>query len=216
MGTKNVVPVNRGSTFYGPSRTVPTSYESGSVLLEGTEREFPHTAPGSEPAKPLSDRIVTARLMRNVSGITVYPGMAVTHQAGYEGRRFDGYSRLTADRIAGIVDSHLNANSGCRNGDLCWIVFDGPEYCRYAGGADVSVGDPVYADTAADSTGCTTGGTTDSDAGKFLAWEGVTSSATETTDGTASKKTLNCWGRAMSAATSGNTASSKLVDLSIR
>ena len=114
------------------------------------------------------------------------------------------------------MDSHLNATTGCRNGDLCWVIYDGPEYCRYAGGADVTVGDPVYADTAANSTGNTTGGTTSNDAGMFLAWEGVTSSLTETTDGTASKKALNNLGWAMSAATSGNTAGSKLVDLNVR
>lgn len=215
MGTRHVLHVNRGKTWYGPSQTIPTSYDSDSIMMEGATREFPHTAP-SDVELPLSNRVVKMVFMRNVSGITVYPGMAVTHKAGFEGRRFDGYSDATAERVAGIVDSHLNATTGCRNGDCCWVAVEGPEYCRFAGGTDVAAGDEVHADTAAASTACTTGGTSADDAGKFLPWTGLTASATESTDGTAAKKTLNSWGHAMSAATSGNTAASRLVDLDVR
>jgi hypothetical protein len=50
-------------------------------------------------------------------------------------------------------------------------------------------------------------------AGRVYPWTGLTSTVTQTTDGTQSRRTINKIGRAMSATTSGNTNSDILVDL---
>ncbi len=214
MAGRETYPVERGKTYYGRSQTVPSSFEGRTIILEGFEATFKHTDP-SNPSRVLSNRTVKATLQRNQSGITVMAGLAVTEQAGYQGRRFDGYSRVTAVKIAGVVDDHL-WTAGCREGDLCWIQTEGPCYARYAGSLTVTVGEFVHSMTAANSTGNTSGGTTDNDAGKFINWEGTTSTATETTDGSLVKMSLNGWGRALSAATANNTAATKLIDLQIK
>ena len=214
MAGRETYPVARGSTYYGRSQTVPTTFEGRTALLEGIEATFKHTDP-SDPTKVLSNRTVRAILMRNVSGITVVAGMGVTEQAGQEGKRFDGYSCVTAEATVGVVDDHLTS-AGCRANDMCWVQIEGPTYGRFAGDATLTVGDWVHADTADGSTANTTGGTTANDGGMFTPWLGLTSSATESTDGTAAQKVLNSWGRAMTAGTTDNTAGNYLIDLMIK
>jgi hypothetical protein len=191
--------VTRGKTFYGPTATVPSTYKSDSIVLEGAERAFSHTLYTAKGIL-VSNRVCYARLMRNVSGSTMHRGRMVKSSSGYEKRRFDTYCDGVADRIAGVIDSHLNSSSGVRNGDMCWVFYQGPEYCVFAGGVAVAVNDWVYSNAS----------------GKFLPWTGLTSSTAELTGGTTAKKILHSFGVAEETAVSGDADALKLVDLCVR
>lgn len=223
MAGRESTSVGRGKTWYGNRQTIPDGstivYAADSIMAEGREGTFKHTDP-TDPSKVLSNRTVTARLMRNTSGITVYGGMLVVDQAGFEGRRFNGYAGAgaVAAPVAGVIDDHLGT-AGCRDNDLCWVIVEGPclAYTANATGGFTgdthSVGDFLHAMSAAASTANTTGGTTADDGGKFANWAGLTATSTQTTDGTLTKKILNVFAKAMSAATSGNTNTKKLIDV---
>lgn len=205
--TEKVIHPARGKTWYGPTQTIDTNnYEA--THLEGHTVEFPHTDPSNQTVR-LDSRPVIMRLMRNVSGVTLYAGMMVASKSGYEQKRFDGLARTTACEIAGVIDDHLGSG-GVRNGDLCWVHVQGPAkvYTAYTASklGDVSVGSLLYAITVATSN------VTTNDAGRFQAWCG-TFTATQTTDGTGAAILLNHFGRALSACTSANTNTLKLVDM---
>ena len=221
MPGRETNPVPQGKTFYGSSQTIPesTAYEAESLILEGREGTFKHNDV-TDPEKVLSNRTVTRRLMRNSSGITVYAGMLVIEEAGYEGKRFDGYAGdgAVAVAVAGVIDQHLGS-AGCRNGDLCWVTTDGPTLAYTAnqtGGFTnsnlIAVGDHLHAMSAGASTANTTGGTSADDGGKFTNWV-LTGTSQETTDGGSPKKILNVFAKAMSAATSGETNTLKLINV---
>ena len=187
--------VKRDGTFYGRSQTIPTTY-SDSDFLEGIESTWKHTDPDN-PSSVLSQRTIRAFLMRNqITGTTVTKGLAVTHQDSYRGRRFDGYSSVLGEEIAGVIDDHLNSG-GCRFGDLCWIQTEGPCDCRFRGATTLAIGDLCISSTTS---------------GKFDKWDG-TGTTTENTDGTMIKKLANVWGRAMEAASAA--ATTVQVDLQV-
>lgn len=193
-----VLAISRGKTQYGPSATIPATYHTDEVLLEGAERIFVHTK-YDNVSHMLSNRKVFGRLMRNASGGTLHRGRMVVSASGYEEKRISGYCGSVAGRIAGVIDSHLNATSGVRDGDLCWVMYGGPEYCVFAGGVSVSIGDPVYSNAS----------------GKFLPWD-YTSSTTDLAGGTTAKMILNTFGIAEETAESGDSDTLKLVDLKLR
>lgn len=201
----------RGQTYNGPNKTLSSSYGQ-SVGIEGTVRYFDDVDPssGSPGVKSKrSDRVQTAMIVRNVSGITLLPKRIVKWASGYRGRRVDGYCNATAEEVAGVVDERLGS-SGVRNYDLFWIQVKGPCLCKTglaaAAATAVTEGQILYALTAATSQATT--------AGRPVGWGG-TFTATQTTDGTAGKIVANAIGRAMSAKTSGNTNTDFLVDLQI-
>ena len=202
-----------GKTYHG-TRTPPTDYDTtgDTVSLEGTKITFRDYATSNTVGLPksiTSGRPLIARMVRNTSGGALLPGYAVTWEAGYEKRRVDGRATTTAVRIAGIVDPFLPA-AGVRDDDMFWLVQGGPCLCKTSLAGDgenvISVGDVLYALTAA-----TSGATT---AGRVVAWAG-TFSAAETTDGTAGLILLNQFGRALSAKTTANTNANILVDLEL-
>jgi len=198
----------RGETVYGPTATIDTNDYVG-VDNEGAEAKFPNVDANGVYR---SMGFLYARLMRNVSGVTMYANRLVTHKADYRNRRFDGYSRTTACEAAGVIDPMLPAG-GIRNGDACWVFFKGPVqvYTGLALAANLAAGDLAYAITADNSTGHTGGGKIE---GRPLA---LTFTATETTDGTMGKVLANNIGVLMEAATSGGeTNTLKYVDLKIR
>lgn len=206
MAEKVTMPA-RGKTWYGPTQTIDTN-DYDAVHLEGHTVEFPHTDP-TDQTVVLDSRPIVMRLMRNVSGVTLYAGMMVASQTAYEKKRFDGLARTTACEIAGVIDDHLGSG-GVRNGDLCWVHLQGPAkvYTAYTAGTllDVSVGSLLYAITVATSN------VTTNDAGRFQAWVG-TFTATAATDGTGAAILLNHFGKALSACTSANTNTLKLVEM---
>lgn len=208
MADTGAAPFARGQTYYGLDGTIPSSYGE-SVHLEGRE----HVSKTYNPANKVVRRDggdVKSIIVRNVSGITLYPGMLCTFASGYRGKRVDGLSRTTACEVAGSVDDMLSTSSGVRNGDLFHLLVSGKALVllsRTAAEAVISAGQVLYAVTAATSQATT--------AGRFVGWGG-TFSAAETTDGTAGNILLNKIGRAISASTTADTGSLRLIDLQLK
>ena len=207
--------VELSQTFYGPDQTIDTA-DYAAINLEGSIRECEDLDP-TDLFVRRSDKSRKAILMRNVSGITVYNGMGVSGLEGYEHKRFDGYTEVAAERTVGVINDQLNS-SGCRHGDMCWVIVEGPNLC-YSGNTEgdaYSIGDFIYAKTAASSTANTIGGTTADDGGKHEARDAsLTCTATESTNGLLARIVVNRWGRALSACTTAETNTLKLVDLNI-
>lgn len=136
--------VARGKTFYG-GLTPPTTFEGGSIEIEGVEAEFENVAAGqTTQVKVKRDgKLCKARLMRNATAsTTLLPGMLVTHKAGYRNRRVGGQGTDVGAECAGVVDDHLPA-SGCAVGDLCWVFFYGPCNTLKVTGDDLAEGEVV-------------------------------------------------------------------------
>ena len=200
-------------TFYGLDQTIDTDNYAG-INLEGSERECYDFDP-TDLTKLRSDNSRQATLMRNVSGVTVYASMTVSGLEGSENKRFDGFTETLGARSVGVIVDLLQS-SGCRHGDMCWVITDGPNLCFTANteGDEYSIGDIIYAQTAASSTANTVGGTTADDGGKVAGWPAaLTFSDSQTTDGTMGSILANKLGRALSASTTAETNTLKLVDL---
>jgi hypothetical protein len=194
--------LERGQTFYGPTATIPTTYTQ-SVHLEGRPVVLDDVDPSNTKVRR-SQAKVHALIVRNTSGFTLYAGQQVLWASGYRGRRVAGLTYETLQEPAGVVDDHL-PSGGVRNGDLFLLIVYGPCLAlvsRTAEEANYSADAILYAVTAA-----TSGATT---AGRFVAWN-TTFSSTETEDGTILKLALNRLGRAISACTTGNTGTSRLI-----
>jgi hypothetical protein len=200
---------DRGQTFYGIGNTIDAN-NLGGVNLEGARKVFPNYDPSGPYGRRLrrDESDIRCILVRNVSGITLAPGQAVVWKAGYRNKRVDGYSYQTAQEIAGYVDDML-PSSGVPNNDMFWLIVEGQVLANTpldgaSFGGDWAEGDMLYALTAAASTGTT--------AGKMQRWPG-TWTATQTTDGTATKFAANRVGRVMSAKTTAQTNSPVLIDV---
>lgn len=191
----------RGKTWYNGATIDTSNYQA--VHLEGLQRTFNNTDP-SNRLVPRNSSDVKVILVRNVSGVVLYPKEVVTWKSGYRGRRVDGKVNVTAELVAGVVDDHIGA-AGVPNGDMFWLIVEGECLLKtpMSGSdftADIAVDDLLYGLTAANSTG--SGSTTTE--GRFTNWGG-TFSAAQTTDGTAAKIIRNSFARALSAKTTGNT-----------
>lgn len=212
----NTAPFGLGKTHYGESETIDVSSSYANVNgihLEG--RACYHgdvAAPISGALGVLrSSDIRKTRIVRNCSGVTLQGGMVVYYSV--PGKRVGGKGYITAQKIAGVVDSHLGT-TGVRDGDLFHIVVDGAVLCKtpIAPGdiisTNIAVGDNLFALTAA-----TSGATT---AGRLRA-SPASHSTLELTD-TANSLYIgnfmrNVVGVAMSAATTANTNADLLVDV---
>lgn len=201
---------SRGRTFYD-GNTIDTANYDG-IPLEGKEYVFEDvdpraaaTSPGSSPGQR-TGRYVRCRIVRNVSGVTLLPKRVVSGQktAGMFTKRIDGYTTLTAGDRLGVIDEYLPA-AGVKNGDLFWLVVEGPALCLtdIAGGAAnvINVGDRVVALTAATSQATTAG---------RVASQDITG-ATSVLGG----QIENMIGRALSARTTANTNTDILVDVGV-
>lgn len=193
-----IMAINRGGTQYGPTQTIPATYKNDEIILEGAERSFSHTKYDSQ-GKILSNRVVKGRLMRNVSGSTLARGRLVVANSSYPHRRISGYATANA-RIAGVIDSHLSSSAGVRNGDLCWVMYEGPEYVVFAGGNAVAVGDWLVSNAS----------------GKFINICGYYTLADTVISGTVMMYILNAFGVADETCVTGDTDSLKLCDLRVR
>ena len=215
MGAANALNVELSKTYYGLTQTIDTS-NYPDIHLEAQARWVPDLDP-TDTLKLRSAKQRKAVLMRNVSGVTLYAGMFVSPQAGYEDKRFDGLTEVAAARSAGVINDQLNS-AGVRHGDMCWVITEGPNLC-YTGLAEgdaFSRGDFMYAKTAASSTANTVGGTTADEGGKMIPRDSsLTCSDAESTNGTIASIIKNGFGRALSAATTAETNTLKLVDTNI-
>lgn len=220
-------PFGRGKTYYG-GRTidVSSSYANvGGQHLEGQIHYFDDTNVNDTAygigAAQRTGRKIKCICVRNVSGGVLYPRRLVQWgTAANYGKRIAGHSAVDAGDVAGVVDDKIGTFSpsypaGVPDGDLFWLVVEGLVLvdAPLTGAAypnSIALGDYLYAATAAASIGgtasATTGGTT---AGRLRRMP-ASFSAQDTTDAnTASaawKYTLNAFGRAVSAAASGATA----------
>ncbi len=189
--------VERGQTYYGADQTIDTG-DYADVHLEGIVGEFLDTDV-DDVTKLRSSRKTRARLMRNVSGSTVYARAAVSMEDDYDGERF-GTTYTTACRSGGIIDDRLGSG-GCRNGDMCWVFFEGPVYYDTPSASPTTaIGDLLYIKT--------------DDEGRLTRKvSALTFSSTDVTDGTMGTILMNSLGRAMETSTSGETDTAKLIDL---
>ena len=127
-----------GRPTWVPTRTIDTNDYGTSTQLEGSLRTFKDMDYSTDPVTIRSQRDVICMCVRNVSGITLMSKRLVQFSTGFEGRRVDGYSfvppsadssgNFTGQPAAGVTDEFLPAG-GVRNGDLFWIVVDGPTMC---------------------------------------------------------------------------------------
>jgi len=144
-----------------------------------------------------SGKLVTLRVVQNLSGIALLPKHVVRYStvAGNYGHAVDGDVSASNQDWAGVVDEYLPA-AGVPNNSIFYIVVLGPSKVitpDAAGGftGAITVGALLAAATAAASTG-TTGGRV----------------AIVTTE-----PIQNAVGRALQAATTGNTATDVMADV---
>lgn len=220
MAVKENPPFQRGQTFYGPDGLINTAdvnfYNNSN--LEGKEWEFDDLAPtpsnvaGGGPSTPAllrTSRTVICRCVRNVASINLLPSrMANMQIAGADGRyqagRVDGYANVLAQR-AFPIDEFLPA-AGVRPNDLFWIVTQGPAIVQTdltTLSVNVNVGDGVVNGTFATSTNTTSGGLV----------VPFTINAGTTANSSNADQIRNQLGRALSAATTGQTGTSLLIDV---
>jgi hypothetical protein len=199
----------RGSTYnFGTTSTLTSSYGT-SVGIEGHIGYFVDETVSTGGMKTKrSDRIQKCIVVRNVSGGALLPKRLVTWQAGYYGRRVDGYLRVTDGVPAGVVDERLPA-AGVPNYDLFWLQVQGPCLVTNAASAvvDIAQGDPLTAITCANSTG-TTGAATGGRVQKL-----VGSASTDTTGAAALAAEMGRFATAISGCTSTGTDTAFLADL---
>lgn len=208
--TGNVVSLpERGKTYLrGPNRT-PDATATTSALLAGITKNFADKDySSSRNALPLrSGGEVTCILVRNSSGITLLPKMAVTWKSGARGREVDGYADFCPDRaIAGIVDEWL-PSTGVVDDDYFWLTVKGPTLALTSAAADegnsINVDDWLVNSTAASSVVSTTAGRVQTQ---------IPNSAGLTTNITfAQSLNIYKFARAMSAKTTANTNADILV-----
>lgn len=199
---------NRGETFYGPNQTIDTSNYGASVGLEGQLAIFKDAGPPTTygvNAGTRSSGEVVCKFVRNVSEFTVLGKRLVAWKAGQRGKRIAGYTDVTAEECAGVTDEFLDSN-GCRNGDMCYIVVQGPALVLSPlegdGNNVFEEGDPLYAVTAA-SSGATT-------AGRPVAMVAATTGTTGIL-----AQLHQIVGRAMSAKTTANTNTNLLIGVDL-
>ena len=206
-----VVLPNRGKTYLsGPNRT-PDSTSTTTVALAGIVKVFKDmnytTTTGNQVKGYRSGGEVTCILVRNSSGISLLPKMAVTWKSGARGREVDGYADFGPDRaIAGLVDEFL-ASTGVANNDYFWLVVKGNALAITGMVADetnvISVDDWLINLTAAASTFSTTAGRVGP---AILPTAGLTTNITF-----AQSNNIYKFARAQSAKTTGNTNADILV-----
>ena len=194
----------RGETYHGTTETISSTYGE-SVILEGQIKIFRDTDP-TDRKKPRSQRDVKAICVRNTSGFTIYAGRLMLWEADYRGKRVAGYTNTLNCEVAGVVDDHVGSG-GVRDNDLFWLIVEGPctaLLSSVAADAVIVAGNQLVA-----VTGATSGGTA---SGRFTQALG-TCTVTAATDGGQFDKICNRFGRAISAATTADTAITRLVDV---
>ena len=204
---ENVFLPGRGETMHGAA--VAAADYGQHIAKEGDRAIFsntygPNHGNSALLGKKIDSREIKAIFVRNVSGITLMPGMLCRWDTpAMIGKRVDGYTAEVADQVAGVVDDHLTMTGGVNDGDMFWLIVKGPALVRYRNDSDpaVSGGEFLHAATGT-STGNTIASTDEDDGGNAQPWDG-TCNQIQTTDGTLSQYIRNVFGVAVSAATSG-------------
>ena len=154
-----------------------------------------------------SNRTVTAMLVRNAAAAALLPKYIVKWKSGQRNKQVDGYTCVTNEAAAGVVDEFLGS-AGVAVNDLFWLVVKGPTLIKTPLEGDatnvISMDDILGALTAA-----TSGATTSGRVGVVA----LTATSTATTDGKLGAALFNSFGRALSAKTTANTNADVLVDV---
>jgi len=189
----------RGKTFYGPSNAIDANNLGGADLL-GNEKWFTDTINNGSP-QTRSKRRVLCRLVRNVSGITLYGKRLVRFKAGTLGTEVDGYTHVPGQGNYACSDEYL-PSGGVRNNDIFWVVIKGPAIVKTSLLGDINnfiaAGDRLMAATAANSQATSAG------------YVGILAIASSTAGGTIGPQSL---GVAQSAKTTANSGADILVDV---
>lgn len=212
MSRDNISTPNRGETMY--QGVTPDLNDLKFAEIEGITKVFEDitwNAAGVKPART-GDRMVVCRLVRNMSGVTLYAKRLVQIDPTNP-NRVTGYADTSALECY-PVDEFLPA-AGVPPGDLFWIVIKGPAMCLTPmdggpfGNTSIAAGDRLQSLT---TTGGSTGAGTTAKAGRVATFVVVAA----TTAGQFSdiiNHVTNYIGRAMSAKTSGQTNADILVDI---
>ena len=88
----------------------------------GAVKVFPDVDP--KTGKVRSNRLKTCIAVRNSSGVALAPKRAVAFTAGSYSA-VSGYTRLTNDAVAGVVDEFL-PTAGVAANDVFWVTVAGP------------------------------------------------------------------------------------------
>lgn len=211
MPDNAVVLPNRGKTYLsGPNRT-PDSTSTSSVAIAGIVKVFKDMnytrTSGAQVNGYRSGGEVTCILVKNSSGISLLPKMAVTWKSGKRGLEVDGYADFSPDRaIAGLVDEFL-PSTGVADKDYFWLVVKGPALALTGLVGDetnvISVDDWLINLTGASSVVSTTSGRVGP---AILPTAGLTTNITF-----AQSNNIYKFARAMSAKTTANTNADLLV-----
>lgn len=215
MSRDNSPPFGRGETFYGPDGTIDTNALAGGQW-EGHVKVFEdvlYSAVGIKPGRNISNdgARVACKVVRNMSGVTLYAGRLVQLDPANPGR-ISGYQNANFNE-AYPLDEFL-PSTGVRHGDLCYIVIGGPALVKTPmTGAEfistsIAAGALLGAGTSnAGSTQAGTTGVPGRAVGNALA------AATTHQAGDILNVAINHIGKAISAMTSGQTDSLMLVDI---
>lgn len=196
------LPFERGQTaFGGQSGLAATDFDN----IVGREYKVEDIDPSSTTltgSKTRSGRHITLLAVRNSSGGALLPKRCVQFKAGKWGLEVDGYTTVTAEDRAGIVDEFLPA-AGVPANDVFYIVVEGPTLVLtdLAGGANnlIPANTVLVALTAA-SSGATTAGR--------VAPQDLTGATA-----VLANQATNRIGRALSAATTANTNADLLTEV---
>jgi hypothetical protein len=130
----------------------------------GVVKQFPDVNPTTGAIR--SNRVKTCIAVRNTSGVTLLPKRVVVFKSGSLSE-VDGYTSVTDQASAGVVDEHL-ASSGVANNDVFWITVQGPTEVKLGPGLQAAANTTLVALTAATSTVSTTAGQAQTAAATFL------------------------------------------------
>jgi hypothetical protein len=130
----------------------------------GAVKVFPDVNPAT--GKIRSNRVKKCIAVRNTSGVALLPKRVVTFKSGSI-TEVDGYTNVTDQASAGVVDEHLPA-AGVAANDVFWITIDGPTEVKLGPAQEAAVNTVLVALTAATSTVSTTAGQAQTGAATFL------------------------------------------------
>lgn len=118
-----------------------TSTDDGKQWV-GVVKTFPDVNPTTGAVR--SGRLKKCIAVRNLSGQTLKAKRAVAFSSGSY-TAVSGYTRLTNDQVAGVVDEFLPSTGVVAN-DVFWVTVDGPTDLIVSG--QVAVNDAIAAVTA--------------------------------------------------------------------
>ena len=196
------LPAKGKTLLSGSGRTLSSTGQNP----EGYVKAFNRTTVAYGANIPSQQKQTVCMLVRNVSGITLLPGRAVTWYTGKDNKQVGGYSRVQGEYCAGIVDDELT--NGCPANDLFWLMIGGPGLIKtpLAQYTAITAGDILVGNTGttAEATAATSGA-----AGRAQV---AALTTTVTAIQTAQRNRL---GRALSACSSQGYHQDVLVDLDI-